>query len=74
MCKPSTRCKQKPISVVNNLSEIKDYVTLIEEDNAKLLQFVRMAACPMRPDGTYNRCREALEAEAKKLLVELDEQ
>lgn len=37
----------------------------------KLLQFVRLVADGVRPDGTYNRCREALEKEAKALLKEL---
>ena len=34
----------------------------------ELVRFVKFAATPKRPDGTYNYCREALEAEAKELL------
>ena len=34
----------------------------------ELIQFVRLAASPKRVDGTYNYCREALEAKAKELL------
>lgn len=36
----------------------------------KLQEFVRLVASSKRPDGTYNRCREALEVEANKVLKE----
>lgn len=38
----------------------------------KLLEFIRLVAADKRPDGTYNRCREALEISAKELLKSLD--
>ena len=49
-----------------------DYVQLVESERDELLSFVRLVAAGKRPDGTYNRCREALEVEAKKILKKLD--
>lgn len=47
-------------------------IEIIESERNELLAFVRLVACGKRPDGTYNRCREALEIEAKKLIEKLD--
>jgi hypothetical protein len=44
------------------------YLKLIE-----FVELVELVARPVRPDGTYNRCREALELSAKQLLEELRE-
>ena len=50
----------------------KDLINL-QVKYLKLIEFVELVACPKRPDGTYNRCREALELSAKQLLEELRE-
>lgn len=34
----------------------------------ELLQFVELVATPMRPDGTFNYCREALQKRAVETL------
>jgi hypothetical protein len=39
---------------------------------AKLEDALRLIAAPKRPDGTYNRCREACEQLAKEALDERD--
>jgi len=56
--------------------ETRDY--RLEEDclrlsreNAKLIDFVYLASSSVRPDGTYNNCREALEKKAKQLLTDI---
>lgn len=36
-----------------------------------LLQFVELVATPIRPDGTYNYCREALEKKAVEVLAKI---
>ena len=40
----------------------------LEDDRNELLNFVQLVATGMRPDGTYNYCREALEQKAKEIL------
>jgi hypothetical protein len=42
-------------------------------EHTKLRHFVELVANGPRPDGTYNRCRAALEVEAKRILKELKE-
>jgi hypothetical protein len=38
---------------------------------ADVVSFIQRVATPVRPDGTYNYCREALEQQAKALLARL---
>ena len=53
------------------MNKSKGVAVVAQSSIDKLLQFVRLVAAGVRPDGTYNRCREALEKEAKALLKEL---
>ena len=58
-------------------AENKDYVLedecfKLSRQNAELLDFVYLAASSIRPDGTYNNCREALESKAKQILNNLN--
>ena len=39
----------------------------------ELLQFVMLVANGIRPDGTYNYCREALEIKAKEVLLKINQ-
>lgn len=50
---------------------IMDYKTKIielESQNAKYFQALSLIAAPARPDGTYNRCREACEKLATEAI------
>jgi hypothetical protein len=53
---------------MNNLSPL-EICSLIEYE--KLRSFVELVSNGKRPDGTFNRCREALQIEAEALLKEL---
>ena len=50
---------------------IEDECFKLSRENAKLIDFVYLASSSVRPDGTYNNCREALEKKAKQLLTDI---
>ena len=60
-----------PVDIENDRLRLALHNSKIE--NAQLLEFVRLAAVGVRSDGTYNRCREALEIAAKELLKSIGE-
>ena len=47
---------------------LKDEIKLIMEESSRYKAALELIAAPKRPDGTYNRCREACEQLAKEAL------
>jgi len=50
------------------LSAAANNTAELVEENSRLRQALELIAAPKRPDGTYNRCREACEALARDAL------
>lgn len=46
------------------------WVASVSEENIRLREALELIAMPKRPDGTYNRSREACEQLAKEALEE----
>lgn len=50
------------------IAEYRLTVQKLELQNAKYLEALNLIAAPPRPDGTYNRCREACQKLAKEVI------
>ena len=48
--------------------EIWDYIKELEDKNSKYEETLNLIAAPMRPDGTFNRSREACQKLAEEVL------
>ena len=56
------------IALSARLVASENHVKFLRKDNARLRAALELIAAPMRPDGTYNRCREACEVIAQEAL------
>ena len=47
-------------------------IEMLKMERKELLAVLELIAAPMRPDGTYNRCREACEVLARKAIDKIE--
>ena len=52
-----------------DLNALIDTRDKLQQENQALRQALELIAMPKRPDGTYNRCREACEQLAREALA-----
>ncbi len=68
-CKQAFIEQEKEVARLRELLEntCKDYYK-VSDEVTRLRAALELIAAPIRPDGTYNRCREACEQLAKEAL------